>query len=149
MPGQTRGAGAVKLRLVRRWFTENSTIGELYVDGAFECFTLEDRVRQGPKVPGKTAIPEGTYRVIVTMSPRFGRELPLLVAVPGFSGVRFHPGNKAEDTEGCILPGQTREQDWVGRSRPAFEALNAKIRTALLAGEQVTIEITNREEPNV
>lgn len=136
----------MKMKLARRWFSDVSTIGELSIADRFECYTLEDRVRHGPKVPGETAIPEGTYRVIVTMSPRFGRELPLLVGVPGFSGIRIHPGNSPMDTEGCILPGQTRERDWVGHSRQAFAALNAKIRTALLAGTMVTIEIVNARE---
>jgi Family of unknown function (DUF5675) len=74
------------------------TLGNLYVDGQYECFTLEDVVREVPeeavekwKVPGETAIPVGTYDVIVTLSNRFQRLLPLLMKVPGFEGVRIHP----------------------------------------------------------
>jgi hypothetical protein len=141
------GSETVILRLVRRWFTEISTIGELYVDGERECFTLEDRVREGPKVPGKTAIPEGTYAVIITQSARFKRELPLLLEVPGFTGIRIHPGNTAENTEGCILVGQTRGADWIGRSRAAFDPLFAKLQTGLQARMNIGITITH-EDPD-
>jgi len=75
----------MKLEVKRKIFTDKSTIGELYIDGVFECYTLEDTVRQGPKVFGKTAIPTGTYKVIVNMSNRFKRLLPLLVNVPEFA----------------------------------------------------------------
>lgn len=138
----------MKLHLARRWYTGKSTIGELYVDGSGrECFILEDTVREeGPKVYGRTAIPAGSYRVIITPSPRFRRELPLLVNVPGFEGIRIHIGNKPEDTEGCLLPGKTRSTDWVGSSRAAFDPLFEKIRTALLAGKRVEITITNEQQ---
>ncbi len=120
------------LHLVRRDFTEISTIGTLYVDGVFECWTLEDRAREGPKVYGKTAIPEGTYKVIITPSARFKRDLPLLMDVPGFTGVRIHPGNTAADTEGCILVGQEYKigSDFIGKSRIAFDALFARLKEA-------------------
>jgi hypothetical protein len=134
------------LRLVRRWFTEISTIGELYVDDERECFTLEDRVRKGPKVPGKTAIPEGTYAVIITHSVRFKRDLPLLLEVPGFTGIRIHPGNTAENTEGCILVGKTRGTDWIGQSRAAFNPLFAKITRGLEARMTINITITHEDK---
>ena len=136
------------LQLVRRWFTEESTIGTLYVDGLDECFTLEDRVRTGPKVFGATAIPEGTYAISIDMSQRFRRELPRLIGVPGFDGIRIHAGNVAEDTHGCILVGQTRGPDWIGRSRAAFDLLFAKMQTALKARMHIEITISsyNKEE---
>ncbi len=117
------------------------TIGSLSVDGDWECWVCEDVVRDGPKVPGKTAIPAGTYQVIVTMSNRFKRPLPLLVNVPNFDGIRIHPGNTSEDTDGCLLPGCDRYASSVGRSRVAFEALFTKIKDAIAKGEKVTIEI--------
>lgn len=131
------------LQLIRKWFSEDSTIGELLVDGIHECFTLEDRVRPGPKVPGATAITEGTYRVIITPSARFKRDLPLLQGVPEFSGVRIHSGNTSANTEGCILVGQTRGKDWIGQSRDAFAALFTKMQTALAMGEIITITIAS------
>ncbi len=134
----------MKLYLLRKWFTDESTIGELYLDGAFECFILEDAVRDGPKIPGKTAIPEGLYQVVITYSPRFKRDLPLLVDVPGYEGIRIHPGNDAGNTEGCLLPGQTREENFVGHSRAAFYLLFVKLLVALKAELDISIEITSQ-----
>ena len=113
------------------------------VDGATECFTLEDVVRSsGEKVAGKTAIPSGTYSVTITPSNRFKRDLPLVENVPGFEGIRIHPGNTAEDTEGCILVGRTRGTTWVGESRAAFASLFEKIKEAIDDGDKVTLEVT-------
>lgn len=120
----------MKLVLKRQGSTEESTIGELYVDGVLECYTLEDVVRSGSKVYGQTAIPVGTYEVIITMSPRFKRKLPLLVKVPGYEGIRIHPGNTANDTEGCILVGTGHTSNMVTDSRTAFNKLFAKLEKA-------------------
>jgi hypothetical protein len=126
------------------------TVGTLYVDGQFECFTLEDVVREVPqeavekwKVPGETAIPSGTYDVMVNRSSRFQRLLPLLLNVPGFEGVRIHPGNFAGDTEGCILVGKRRAPAAVLDSRSAFNVLFPKIEAAVGRGEKIQIRITN------
>lgn len=133
----------MKLEIKREASNAVSTIGRLYVDGAFECYTCEDVEREGqPKIHGQTAIPRGTYRVIVNMSTRFKRALPLLVDVPDFAGIRIHPGNNAADTEGCILPGRHLAGDGVSESRLAFEALFAKIRGAIADGDGVEIEIS-------
>jgi hypothetical protein len=119
----------MELALKRRWLTEQSTVGELYVDGVRECFILEDLYRPPPelKVRGSTCIPVGRYEVQLTHSPKFGRTLPLLVQVPDFEGVRIHPGNYPTDTEGCLLPGQQRLPDAVQGSRLAFEDLWLKL----------------------
>lgn len=120
-----------------------STIGELYIDGVFECYTLEDKVRpDGVKVYGETAIPAGSYTVDVTFSPRFGRELPLLLNVKGFVGIRIHPGNTAADTDGCILVGSSKESNFVGHSKDTFDRLFPKIMDARARGETVLLEVT-------
>lgn len=132
----------MNLKLERKWLTDKSTIGVLSINGKVECFILEDVVRP-QKIFGKTAIPAGQYRVTITPSNRFKRELPLLVNVPNYDGIRIHPGNSAADTEGCLLPGRNREADRVTESRLAFNALFAKLKAALARGEQVWIEIVN------
>lgn len=133
----------MQLRLVRTEFYSSNTIGKLYVDGKFECFTLEDTVRTGPKVYGETAIPVGKYRVTVELSPRFKRLLPRLHGVPQFSGVLIHSGNKAADTEGCILVGRTEKDSWIEESKIAFDALLYKLQQSK---DDIYIEIVNEEK---
>ncbi len=143
----SRGSG-MELLLVREPSLAGATRGRLSVDGVFCCWTLEDVIRERPgvdvavwKVRGQSAIPAGRYQVIITHSPRFGTKLPLLIAVPGFSGVRIHAGNTAADTEGCILVGQTRGSASVGGSRLALAALLDKLRAAEDRGENVWLTI--------
>lgn len=132
--------------LIKRRKPENGcTLSEWFVNGKKECFGIEDIVRpSGEKKFGETAIPAGTYQVANTYSPRFGKYLPLLLNVPGFAGVRIHPGNYAKDTEGCLLPGTAIAPGnaMVTNSRVAFEALFAKIKVAEKK-ERITLTITN------
>lgn len=132
----------MKLALERLQLDADVTIGSLSIDGAWQCWTLEDVVRppEAPKVFGQTAIPYGLYGVAITMSPHFGRLLPELLKVPNFSGVRIHPGNTTADTEGCILVGQDRLGKSLGHSRAAFDVLFPILRDALAKGP-VTLEI--------
>jgi hypothetical protein len=130
------------IRLVRTDFTDKETIGEIYVDDVFECYSLEDVVRDGNvKVAGETAIPYGTYNVSITYSPRFGRYLPLLNSVPNFSGVRIHAGNTHKDTEGCILVGTAKGKNSIQNSRVAFAKLYNKMVYALQHGDKISIII--------
>lgn len=132
----------MEIKIERLQLDPDVTIGSLTVDGAFECWTLEDMVRaDGVKIHGETAIPFGLYNVDITRSPRFGRDLPLLINVKGFDGIRIHPGNTAGDTEGCILVGVDRLAKAIGRSRMAFDALFAKLQSAKLRGEAIEIDI--------
>ena len=117
------------IAIKRLYKSENSTIGEMTVDGKWECYTLEDKERD-VKIKSETAIPKGTYKVIINQSNRFKKLLPLLLNVPNFEGVRIHPGNSNYDTEGCILVGRTKSKDFIGQSRKAFESLFAKMKLA-------------------
>lgn len=144
----------MKLKLIRKVFTDVSTIGELLVvpeDGGmplFQCYTLEDTVRPaGEKVFGKTAIPAGTYIVTIDHSVHFNRSLPHILDVPNFEGVRIHSGNRPEDTEGCVLVGlriPKARPDCIEMSRAAFDPLFQKMQAA----STITIEIAN-EKPEV
>ncbi len=125
------------------------TFGKLSVDGVASYETLEDVVREVEgatvanwKVAGDTAIPRGRYRIVVNHSNRFKRELPQLLNVPGFEGIRIHAGNTEADTEGCILVGTTRAGAAVQNSRVAFNELFDDIKEALANGEQVWITVT-------
>lgn len=135
----------MQLKLIRTDYTTTSTIGDLYIDGVKFCYTIEDVVRPkgAAKVPGKTAIPAGTYRVIVDKSTRFGCLMPLLLDVPGFAGIRIHTGNTDKDTEGCLIVGTTKAKDFVGQSRDIYNVLFPKLQNAYQANERITIEIVD------
>lgn len=144
----------MKLELHRRKRTPLTTLGDLHVDGVFECHALEDTVRiddpttpqnEGQKVFGKTAIPAGSYRVIINLSPRFRRQMMRVLDVPCFTGILIHGGNTAEDSHGCILVGQEVVGETIkgGTSTPAVKALQAKVQAALDRGEDVILTVTN------
>ena len=118
----------MKLVLIRHARRADYTIGRLEDEnGKKICDTLEPIWRNYDggemKIPRKSAIPEGSYRVVVTKSRRFQKYLPLLVGVPGFEGVRIHAGNTSRDTEGCILVGQNLQVGKVLWSRITLEKL--------------------------
>jgi len=132
----------MELELTRSVKTNKSTIGELTVNGVFECFILEDKDRglrkDMPiselivmKIKTRTAIPTGRYEIVVSFSDKFQKMLPLLLDVPAFAGIRIHPGNTDANTEGCLFPGKTKSPDMIGSSRVAFTALFDKIKAAL------------------
>jgi hypothetical protein len=124
----------MKLTVVRRVFTDVSTIGDLLIDGVHEAFTLEDTIRR-QKVAKETAIWAGTYEVVISWSNRFGREMPLLLNVPQFDGIRIHCGNTANDTDGCILVGQRKLVDQITNSRLAFDSFFPKLQSAVRIGK--------------
>ena len=143
----------MNLVLRRKPSNDTCTIGELYDgSGTFLCYTCEDVIREQEgvpvmawKVPGETAIPQGRYRITITNSKHFNRPLPLLNMVEGFEGIRIHPGNGPQDTEGCLLPGMSVQPEDKGvlESRHAFEKIYALIDAELITGAEVFIEIRN------
>lgn len=139
----------MKMVLQRAAVGKTCTIGFLVADG-FRCYTLEDVVREKPgvdvsvwKIPGETAIPRGSYQVIINMSNRFKKELPLLIGVPGFSGVRIHAGNRSKDTEGCILLGTKMGADHesIEQSQIAMSQFMQVIGPVFARGEDIWLEV--------
>ncbi len=130
--------------LLRRTLsTDVYTIGEMTINGTHLCYTLEDAVRTGPKVYGKTAIPAGKYEVAISYSNRFKRPMPLLLRVPFYEGIRIHPGCTADDTEGCILVGTAFTTHGVLlKSRDAYGRV-FKFIAATLNKEKVYLDIQN------
>jgi hypothetical protein len=136
----------MELKLARIGFPALATEGLIYVNDAFECYSLEPPCGDYGK---GCAIPPGRYRVVVTRSARFNRDLPLLLDVPGRDGIRMHTGNKPADTDGCIIVGddQTTLADaWVGRSVVAATKLFPRIAAAIKRNEQVWLTVVEARE---
>ena len=142
----------MKLRLQRIARKGCYTIGKLYINGKYFSDTLEDTDRglsqdmpeeqlRKMKVKGQTAIPTGTYNVIITYSPKYKKPMPLLLGVPAYEGVRIHSGNTHKDTEGCILVGENKEVGKVLNSRYTFNKLFTKLQAAVDRGETITLDI--------
>lgn len=134
----------MELKLNRIFLGSSATIGELLVNDKYLCDTLEDRVRpEGEKVYGKTAIPEGTYEMVLSYSPRFKKILPEILNVPNFTGIRIHCGNSSADSSGCILVGtwDGEKEDWVSDSKIAFNKLMSLLEEATNNKEKVTITV--------
>lgn len=124
------------------------TAGEMFLDGVHECFVLEDVQREVAgqpvetwKIAGRTAIPRGRYQVVIDFSNRFQRQMPHILNVPGFTGVRIHSGNTAEQTEGCVLVGKMKQENLILKSRDAFNEFFPKLQAALQDNGKVWITI--------
>lgn len=151
----------LKLRLERYYLGESDTIGKLYAiypdkqEGkTFICYILEDKVRNKPgtlkekfiKVYGETAIPYGTYQVIIDYSNAFKKNLPHILNVPCYEGIRIHSGNTSKDSLGCLICGDTpkldKKESWVYNSKVNFNKLMAILEPKVKEGK-VIIEIVD------
>lgn len=112
----------MEIKVIRKEFTEDSTIGEMYIDDKFVCYTLEDKDRglnkdmsiaelKKIKINSHTATPAGKYRVVLSYSIKLKRFLPLLLDVPLGRGVRIHKGSNKNSTSACILVGLKKSRD--------------------------------------
>ena len=135
----------MELKQVRKFKGDKYTISDFYINNVKICNICEDPVRvlidknkdgdfndagEG-KIYGDTAIPAGKYEVVITYSNRFKKYLPLLLNVPGYEGIRIHPGNSAVDTHGCLLPGINDVQGKVSNSVKYFTLIFDKISNAI------------------
>lgn len=134
----------MKIEVNRIFKASNYTIGELSVNDNYLCDTLEDRVRpEGEKVYGETAIPAGTYTVVLSYSNRFKKVMPEIQNVPNFTGVRIHCGNSSKDTEGCLLVGKWdgKTENWISDSKNSYNKLYPLLEEAFNKKENITITI--------
>lgn len=135
----------MRIDVVREEMRDGYTGGTLFIDWVEFCKTLEDEDRKlesgGQKLYGKTAIPRGEYRIVISQSARFGKTLPLLLGVPQFSGVRIHSGNTDADTEGCLLVGEWREGGYLHNSRATMAKLMVVLEKAIDALDEVWIVV--------
>lgn len=146
----------MNIKIVRSEYTNDTTIGSLFINDERFCYTLEDTVRaRGIKVKGHTAIPAGTYHVNVTMSGRFKRMMPIVYSEAdgmtlsnegvSFVGIRLHGGNTHQNTEGCPLVAYNRPSKEMIQGT-AEKELTQKIKAAIDSGEQVFLIIENKPQ---
>ena len=138
--------------LERRWRKPAYTIGRLYQNGTYLCNTIEDTDRglhsnmaaaqiAKIKVPDQTAIPTGSYKVVLSESPKFKRKLPEVLNVPGYTGIRIHKGNTADHTSGCLIPGENTATGRVTNSEKYEKLIGAAIAAAEAKKEDVWLTI--------
>jgi hypothetical protein len=152
----------MKLQVVRTQFGKDATNGLLFIDGKFECYTLEDQY-QAVKVMHETCIPEGEYDIQfrktggfhTRYSAKYGNShygMLHLQDVPGFTYILIHSGNTDEHTSGCLIVGETQQDldlgkdGFVGQSVKAYKAMYRKVANELLQGKKVSIEYTTIQQ---
>lgn len=131
----------MKLLLLRTHYTDKETQGILLINGKYFAHSLEDALRFTPKIPNYTAIPSGVYKVKVTYSPKFKRDMPLILNVPNFLGVRLHGGNTHKNTSGCPLIAKYKGKGkiWGSMEKELTRRLKA-------CKSEIWIEIINTQE---
>ena len=148
----------MKLQVVRTQFGKDATNGLLFIDGIFECYTLEDQY-QAVKVMHETCIPEGKYNIEFRKTGGFHAKyseryknahygMLHIQDVPNFTYILIHTGNTDEHTSGCLIVGETQQDleiskdGFVGSSSVAYKKMYSKVAGQLLQGKKVTIEYT-------
>lgn len=141
----------MNIQLKRIAKKETYTIGKLYIDGVYFCDTIEDKDRglnqamsindiKKKKVYGETAIPTGTYKLVIDYSNRFKKNMAHILNVPGYEGIRIHKGNTAKDSLGCIIVGKNKVVGKVVESRDTYNQLFPILQKAFKEGEiKITI----------
>lgn len=152
----------VNVEVERAWKKADYTIGRFFVNGIRFHESLEDPDRglastmsldqiKAAKVYGQTAIPVGTYKLILSVSPKYKDRswakkydglVPEIIGVPGYSGVRIHPANNASEIEGCIAVGENKVRGGVINSQKTHcELMDKYLMPAWIAGEEMSITI--------
>lgn len=134
----------MRIKVKRRFFKADYTIGSLFINGHWVCDTMEPRCidwSKEKKDPGKTAIPFGKYQLQLRFSKKFGKLMPYLENVPHFEGIMIHTGNFPKHTEGCILVGYNTVRGLVLKSRDAFNKIMEKIDYARKTKQKIEVEV--------
>ncbi len=146
----------MEIIVTRRWRIpappggEAGTVGEFRCDFGLTGFSIEDEVRVDPdpstpenegKIPGKTAIPAGTYRLTLRRSEHFDRELPHLEDVPGFTETMIHGANIPLDVKGCIGTGRRRTPSGIADCLGVVDRIVTELRAAKVRGEESSITV--------
>ena len=152
----------MELKLKRLNKQSTYTEGKLYIDNVYVCDTIEDKDRgltssmtlediKSKKVYGETAIPTGTYSIVMNVvSPKFkdrswakfcDGKLPRLQNVKGFDGVLIHVGNTASDSLGCILVGKKTSAGTISNSSDTFKSLYEKLQAEVTKGGNINLKI--------
>jgi hypothetical protein len=141
----------MKIKVQRLHDTGDATVGAMFIDGVFQCFTLEDEHRD-VKIKGETRIPAGTYKINFRKEGGFHAKYTAKYGsmhkgmlhvqdVPNFQWILIHTGNTDEHTAGCLLVGETADLSGViGRSVDAYKKMYPKVAKALEDGKEVTIQ---------
>ena len=153
------GRRTMKLQVIRTQFGKDATNGMLFIDGVFECYTLEDQY-QAVKVMHETCIPEGKYDIQFRKTGGFHAKyteryknahygMLHIQDVPNFTYILIHTGNTDEHTSGCLIVGETQQDlevskdGFIGSSTVAYKKMYAKVAGQLLQGKKVSIEYLN------
>lgn len=143
----------MQIQVKRKVRSSSFSMGEMFIENVFFCYTLEDKDRKlkasmplsemmSIKIPAETAIPTGNYELVMSFSNRFQKFLPQLLQVPCFEGIRIHAGNISAHTEGCILLGyeKNEEEGMVLTSRLAVRDFISRINT-VIKSEKIFVEV--------
>lgn len=149
----------MKIYVLRYSSGRESTLGLLFIDGKFECYTLEDEART-IKVYGETRIPSGKYKVELRKEggfhgryskrfPDFHQGMLHIRNVPGYEYILIHIGNTDDDTAGCLLVGNEVNNNTVSEgiilsSTIAYTNMYKKVIEAFNSGDTVEIEYNDR-----
>ena len=128
----------MRITIERLTMTSTTTIGKMYLNGEYFGYTLED-VNRDTKIKHQTCIPAGLYKVVLTVSNRFKRLMPLLIDVPNFKGIRIHGGNTHKNTSGCPIVAKRRLDD-----NTIQGSLEKKLTSILKECDSIDIEIINK-----
>ncbi|EKT3967235.1 hypothetical protein NTJ12_002320 [Flavobacterium psychrophilum] len=138
---ENKPAGNVTIRLVRKWETEISTIGEFTIDGSdIKGYILEEKGPDTTVSGNQQRVPVGTYNLKWHNGTKQKGVLKLYNAVVSESrAILIHSGNDASDTEGCLLAGSTKSKDFVGASKPKLKEINDYVTLKGIEGAKIII----------